>query len=125
MNIQTIINVCLAISVTLLMYQNSQQKDQIETANMFAQHSVDQSWDRMDKMEAETTMIKERVGIEPLVKNEFGDTPAHWTVNERLTSYGLKVLELESTLDELNYDIGVVKGDVDILVASTLGELAN
>ena len=97
---QTIINVCLAVSVTLLMYQNSQQKDQIETANMFAQHSVDRSWHRMDRMEAETTMIKERVGIEALPESKFGGEPVYYSVNERLTSYGLKVLENESRLDE-------------------------
>ena len=57
---QTIINVCLAVSVTLLMYQNSQQKDQIETANMFAQHSVDESWDRINKMEEDLSDLESR-----------------------------------------------------------------
>ena len=98
-HIQTIINVCLAISVTLLMYQNSQQKDQIETANMFAQHSVDQSWDRMDKMEAETDYIKLRLGLEVISESKSGE-PVYYSINERLTSYGLKVLENESRLDE-------------------------
>ena len=124
-NIQTILNVCFAISITAFIYQNNSLKDDVKTLKGYAQLDTDKAWDRMDKMEAETTMIKERVGIEVIPESEFGGEPVYWTVNERLTSYGLKVLEIESTLDELNYDVGVIKGDVAILVASALGELGN
>lgn len=96
---QKIINGGLAIIVTLLIYQNEQLKDRIETAEFFAQHSVDETWDRMDKMEAETIMIKERVGIETPIANRSGDIPVYYTVNERLTSYGLKVMDNEARLD--------------------------
>ena len=124
-NIQTILNVCFAISISAFIYQNNSLKDDVKTLKGYAQLDTDKAWDRMDKMEAETTMIKERVGIEVIPESEFGGEPVYWTVNERLTSYGLKVLEIESTLDELNYDVGVIKGDVAILVASALGELGN
>ena len=45
-------NVCFAICITLLIYQNTQLKDEIETANSFSQLDVDQSWDRMDELES-------------------------------------------------------------------------
>ena len=51
MSIQNIMNVCFAICITLLIYQNTQLKDEIETANSFSQLDVDQSWDRMDQMD--------------------------------------------------------------------------
>ena len=51
MSIQNIMNVCFAICITLLIYQNTQLKDEIETANSFSKLDVDQSWDRMDQMD--------------------------------------------------------------------------
>ena len=51
MSIQNIMNVCFAICITLLIYQNTQLKDEIETANSFSQLDVDKSWDRMDQMD--------------------------------------------------------------------------
>ena len=48
---QTIINVALAIAVTLLIYQNNQLQDNIETLKGYAQLDTDKAWDRMDKME--------------------------------------------------------------------------
>ena len=123
---QTIINVALAIAVTLLIYQNNQLKDGLETANWFAQHSVDRTWNRMDKMESETTMIKERVGIAPLEKNKFGDTPVYYSVNERLGSYGAVIVENQSRLDKNEHNIKelikVVDGIEDYLVETTGGE---
>ena len=51
MSIQNIMNVCFAICITFLIYQNTQLKDEIETANSFSQLDVDKSWDRMDQMD--------------------------------------------------------------------------
>ena len=117
---QTIINVALAIAVTLLIYQNNQLQDNIETLKGYAQLDTDKAWDRMDKMEAETTMIKERVGIAPLEKNKFGDTPVYYSVNERLSSYGLVIVENQSRLDthetKINTLIDVVNNVEDWLV---------
>ena len=45
-------NVCFAICITLLIYQNTQLKDEIETVKGFSQLDVDKSWDRMDELES-------------------------------------------------------------------------
>ena len=52
MSIQNIMNVCFAICITLLIYQNTQLKDEIETVKGFSQLDVDKSWDRMDELES-------------------------------------------------------------------------
>jgi hypothetical protein len=122
---QTIINVCLAISITLLIYQNTQLKERLSSLDLATLEMSIENDITLANLKSGQTMIKERVGIEVIPESKFGGEPVYWTVNERLTSYGLKVLEIESTLDELNYDVGVIKGDVDILIASALGELAN
>jgi hypothetical protein len=122
---QTIINVCLAISITLLIYQNTQLKERLSSLDLATLEMSIENDITLANLKSGQTMIKERVGIEVIPESKFGGEPVYWTVNERLTSYGLKVLEIESTLDELNYDVGVIKGDVDVLIASALGELAN
>ena len=53
MSIQNIMNVCFAICITLLIYQNTQLKDEIVTVKGFSQLDVDKSWDRMDELEEE------------------------------------------------------------------------
>ena len=124
-HIQTIINVCLAVSVTFLIYQNTQLKERLSTLDLATLEMSIENDITLANLKSGQTMLKERVGIEVIPESKFGGEPVYWTVNERLTSYGLKVLEIESTLDELNYDVGVIKGDVDVLIASALGELAN
>jgi len=52
MSIQNIMNVCFAICITLLIYQNTQLKDEIVTVKGFSQLDVDKSWDRMDELES-------------------------------------------------------------------------
>ena len=52
MSIQNIMNACFAICITLLIYQNTQLKDEIETVKGFSQLDVDKSWDRMDELES-------------------------------------------------------------------------
>jgi len=56
---QTIINVSLAIAVTLLIYQNNQLKDNVETLKGYAQLDTDKTWDRMDEMEANNDSFNE------------------------------------------------------------------
>ena len=56
---QTIINVALAIAVTLLIYQNNQLQDNIETLKGYAQLDTDKTWDRMDEMEANNDSFNE------------------------------------------------------------------
>ena len=100
-HIQTIINVCFAISVTLLIYQNTQLKERLSTLDLATLEMSIENDITLANLKSGQTMLKERVGIEPLVKNKFGDTPVYYSVNERLTSYGLKVLENESRLDTM------------------------
>jgi hypothetical protein len=45
-------NTCFAICITLLIYQNTQLKDEIVTVKGFSQLDVDKSWDRMDELES-------------------------------------------------------------------------
>jgi hypothetical protein len=98
---QTIINVCLAVSVTFLIYQNNQLKERLSTLDLATLEMSIENDITLANLKSGQTMLKERVGIEPLVKNKFGDTPVYYSVNERLTSYGLKVLENESRLDTM------------------------
>ena len=50
-NIQTILNVCFAISITAFIYQNNSLKDDVETLKGYAQLDTDKAWERMDIME--------------------------------------------------------------------------
>jgi len=63
MSIQNIINGCFAICITLLIYQNTQLKDKLETGDFFAQHSVDEAWDRSDQMELNHDQLSELIEI--------------------------------------------------------------
>ena len=49
-NIQTILNVCFAISITAFIYQNNSLKDDVETLKGYAQLDTDKAWERMDSM---------------------------------------------------------------------------
>jgi RNA binding exosome subunit len=50
-NIQTILNVCFAISITAFIYQNNSLKDDVETLKGYAQLDTDKAWERMDSIE--------------------------------------------------------------------------
>jgi len=69
---QTIINVCFAISVTAFIYQNNKQQDKIEMLEGYVQLDTDKAWERLDKIEAEQTRIKGRVnGNETSIMNLY------------------------------------------------------
>ena len=51
MSIQNIMNVCFAICITFLIFQNQQLKDQADTLEGFAQLDVDTSSERLDEIE--------------------------------------------------------------------------
>ena len=61
-NVSKVIFTCLAIGYTFLIYQNNSLKDDIETLKGYAQLDTDKAWERLDKIEAEQTRIKGRVG---------------------------------------------------------------
>ena len=49
-HMQTVINVCLAIGFTLLIYQNIQLKDDVDTLKGYAQLDTDNSFDEIDRL---------------------------------------------------------------------------
>jgi len=59
MSIQNIMNVCFAICITLLIYQNTQLKDEIETVKGVSQLDVDKATDRLDAIDEYLLEIKE------------------------------------------------------------------
>ena len=59
MSIQNIMNVCFAICITLLIYQNTQLKDEIETVKGFSQLDVNKAFDRLDAIDEYLLEIKE------------------------------------------------------------------
>ncbi len=98
MSIQNIMNVCFAICITLLIYQNNELNKEIDSnQNM-------------------SNLIIDRIGMDINAEGDF------WTINERLASYGVKVVELGYEIDEVKTGLAITKGDVDVLVASALGE---
>ena len=74
-HMQTVINICLAIFITVYIIDNNKLNDKI------------------DSLEAEIFMIKERIGIEAITESKFGGKPIYYSVNEILTSYALKVIK--------------------------------
>ena len=74
-HMQTVINICLAIFITVYIIDNNKLNDKI------------------DSLEAEIFMIKERIGIEAITESKFGGKPVYYSANERLTSYALRVIK--------------------------------
>ena len=72
-HMQTVINVCLAIFITVYIIDNNKLNDKI------------------DSLEKEIFMIKEKIAIEAITESKFGNEPIY-SVNERLRSYALKVI---------------------------------
>tara|TARA_B100001248_G_scaffold259416_1_gene245411 strand:+ start:1707 stop:2135 length:429 start_codon:yes stop_codon:yes gene_type:complete len=57
-NIQTIINVCFAISITAFIYTFNQQNEEIETLKGYAQLDSDKTFDRLEAIETKLNMIQ-------------------------------------------------------------------
>lgn len=60
-HMQTVINVCLAIGFTLLIYQNIQLKDDVDTLKGFAQLDTDKTWDRLDSIDLQIEKVVSRI----------------------------------------------------------------
>ncbi|MDA9902966.1 hypothetical protein N9D89_01620 [Gammaproteobacteria bacterium] len=58
-DIQTILNVCFAISITAFIYQNNSLKDDVETLKGYAQLDTDKAWERMDSIDLEIVELTE------------------------------------------------------------------
>ena len=50
-NLSKIIFTCLVISITLLVYQNSQLKDEVDTLKGFVELDTKAQWDRIESLE--------------------------------------------------------------------------
>lgn len=57
-NWQKIINGCLAVIVTLLIYQNQQEIDQMDTTIFYGQNLKIETMDRLDELNAEIDALK-------------------------------------------------------------------
>ena len=60
-HMQTVINVCLAIGFTLLIYQNIQLKDDVDRLKGFAQLDTDKTWDRLDSIDLQIEKVVSRI----------------------------------------------------------------
>ena len=70
MSIQNIMNVCFAICITLLIYQNTQLKDEIETVKGFSQLDVDKSWGRMELNHDQLAELIEIINAQVILNEE-------------------------------------------------------
>ncbi|MFL2712383.1 MAG: hypothetical protein ACJ0FL_00045 [Gammaproteobacteria bacterium] len=59
-HVQTIINVCFAISITAFIYQNDKQQDRIDTLEGYAQLDTDSTWDEIDKLKEDLSDLESR-----------------------------------------------------------------
>ena len=60
-HMQTVINVCLAIGFTLLIYQNIQLKDDVDTLQGYAQLDTNNTWDEIDRLKDDLLLISANV----------------------------------------------------------------
>lgn len=60
-HMQTVINVCLAIGITLLIYQNIQLKDDVDTLQGYAQLDTNNTWDEIDRLKDDLLLISANV----------------------------------------------------------------
>mgnify|MGYP003657945395 CR=1 FL=1 len=104
MNIwQKIINGCFAVIVTLLIFQNQQLENKIASSN---------AGDRLDKMDEDRQLIKDRLGIMPNKVNDSDDENLYWTVNERLESYGIEIYQNQSAIEAQTKGIDAIERDI-------------
>jgi hypothetical protein len=59
-HVQTIINVCFAISITAFIYQNDKQQDRIDMLEGYAQLDTDSTWDEIDKLKEDLSDLESR-----------------------------------------------------------------
>lgn len=82
---QTIINVALAIAVTLLIYQNNQLQDNVETLKGYAQLDTDKAWERMDSIEDKIKINYENFLLQDKYNRELQEEIAELQTNMDIT----------------------------------------
>ena len=92
-HIQTIINVCLAVSVTFLIYQNNQIKDKLDNVAEFNQLDSDAVWSRMERIEKKAYENKSElqdcidIGYKGVPKDERAWIETHERLFNQCTNY--------------------------------------
>ncbi len=101
MSIQNIMNVCFAICITLLIYQNTQLKDEIETVKGFSQLDVDKTFDRLDAIDEYLLEIKEYSDeVTDAINNNHDWKNAAFEEIQRLDKNDLILKENDARLEE-------------------------
>ena len=90
-HMQTIINFCFAIFITMYIIQNDRLNDKI------------------DLLETENQFIKDRVGLSGLDKTDT----EYWTYNQRIISYGLKTMANEERMDTIDQELNLLANSID------------
>ena len=60
-SLQTILNVCFAISLTALIYQNNQLNNTLDTLEGYAQIDTNTTFDRLDTVDTQIRVLNESV----------------------------------------------------------------
>jgi hypothetical protein len=98
-SIQNIINGTLAIAVTLLIYQNSQLQDNIETLEGNARLDTDKTWDRMDKIDEDNKSTDEAIQA----------------LKDRIISNMTRINKLEAINQEQNAQLDNIEANIKIV----------
>jgi len=94
-------NVCFAICITLLIYQNTQLKDEIETVKGFSQLDVDKTFDRLDAIDEYLLEIKEYSDeVTDAINNNHDWKNAAFEKIQRLDKNDLILKENDARLEE-------------------------
>ena len=96
---QTIINGALAIAVTLLIYQNTQLQDNIETLKGYAQLDTDKTWDRMDEIDEDNKSTDEAIQA----------------LADRIISNMTRINKLEAINQEQNAQLDNIEANIEII----------
>ena len=62
-HMQTVINICLAIFITVFIYQNNSQQDRIETLEYNALLDTNKTWNEIDKLKKEISDLELSMAI--------------------------------------------------------------
>ena len=91
-DIQTILNVCFAISITAFIYQNDKQQERIDTLEGYAQLDTDKTWDEIEELRAELDVLSEQFVYTTTALNEWQKV-----LDDELTTRMLNTKNLEIT----------------------------
>ena len=118
-SLQTILNVCFAISLSALVYQNNQLNNSIDTLKGYAQLDTDKAWERMDSIEDKIKINYSNFEKQDAYNRELQEVIAENQVN---------IDRIVDTVNDHAEGLNVVNGNVDKLIKfldSVYGERDN